>query len=171
VHLAQRIIQLALILQQSTQKVPELQFDQPNHQMAHYFVDVASRYVTSQDLLVDSLDGVETLVLEARYHIHVGSLRDAWILFRRALGIARLLGLPCRKHEDDNRAEALWFRLVYSDRFLSLTLGLPFVDVDCQLSSTRQLVADRWSDRLERIHVVVVGRIIARNLRMQLTLK
>ncbi|KAJ6190308.1 hypothetical protein N7519_000329 [Penicillium mononematosum] len=167
VHLAQRIIQLALCLQQSTQKVPELRFDQPNYQMARYFVGVASRYVTSQDLLVDSLDGVETLILEAHYHIRIGSLRDAWILFRRALEIARLLGLSCRKHEDDNRAESLWFRLVYSDRFLSLMLGLPFVDVDCQLIGTRQLAADRWSDRLERIHVVVVGRIIARNLRMQ----
>ncbi|KAK4861145.1 hypothetical protein LT330_004061 [Penicillium expansum] len=166
VHLAQRIVQLALCLQQPKQNVLELRFDQPSPEMAHYFIGVASRYITSQDLLVDSLDGVETLSLEARFHLHVGNLQDARLLFRRALGIARLLLLPCRKHED-NRAESLWFRLVYSDRFLSLMLGLPFVDVDCQLTGKRQIVADRWSDQLERIHVVVVGRIIARNLRMQ----
>ncbi|CAI7594550.1 unnamed protein product [Penicillium glandicola] len=133
VHVVKRIIQLALCLQQPTQKFPELQFDQPGHQMAHYFV---------------------------------GSLRDARILYRRALGIARLLGLPCRQHEH-NRAESLWFRLVYSDRFLSLMLGVPFVDVDCQRAGTRRRLADQWSDQLEQIHVVVVGRIIARNLRMQ----
>lgn len=167
VHLAQRIIQLALCLQQPTQNVLDLRFDQPSQQMAHYFIGVASRYITSQDLLVNSLDGLETLILEAHFHLHVGSLRNAWLLFRRALGIAGLLGLPCRKHEANNRAESIWFRLAYSDRFLSLMLGLPFFDVDCHLTRTRQIVADQWSDQLERIHVVVAGRIIARNLRMQ----
>ncbi|KAJ5977797.1 hypothetical protein N7501_001139 [Penicillium viridicatum] len=167
VHLAQRIIQLALCLQQPTQNVLDLRFDQPSQQMAHYFIGVASRYITSQDLFVNSLDGLETLILEAHFHLRVGSLRNAWLLFRRALGIAGALGLPCRKHEADNRAESIWFRLAYSDRFLSLMLGLPFVDVDCQLTRTRQIVADQWSDQLERIHVVIAGRIIARNLRMQ----
>ncbi|KAJ9490602.1 hypothetical protein VN97_g2631 [Penicillium thymicola] len=167
VHLAQRIIQLALCLQQPTQNVLDLRFDQPSQQMAHYFISVASRYITSQDLLVSSLDGLETLILEAHFHLRVGSLRNAWLLFRRALGIAGLLGLPCRKHGANNRAESIWFRLAYSDRFLSLMLGLPFVDVDCQLTRTRQIVADQWADQLERIHVMVAGRIIARNLRMQ----
>lgn len=167
VHLAKRIIQLALCLQQPTQNLLDLRFDQPSPQMAHYFISVASRYITSQDLLVNSLDGLETLILEAHFHLRVGSLRNAWLLFRRALGIAGLLGLPCRKHESNNRVESIWFRLAYSDRFLSLMLGLPFVEVDCQLTHTRQIVADQWSDQLERIHVVVAGRIIARNLRMQ----
>lgn len=167
VHLAKRIIQLALCLQQPTQNLLDLRFDQPSQQMAHYFIGVASRYITSQDLLVNSLDGLETLILEAHFHLRVGSLRNAWLLFRRALGIAGLLGLPCRKHEATNRAESIWFRLAYSDRFLSLMLGLPFVDVDCPLTRTRPVVADQWSDQLERIHVVVTGRIIARNLRMQ----
>lgn len=167
VHLAKRIIQLALCLQQPTLNLLDLRFDQPSQQMAHYFIGVASRYITSQDLLVNSLDGLETLILEAHFHLRVGSLRNAWLLFRRALGIVGLLGLPCRKHEATNRAESIWFRLAYSDRFLSLMLGLPFVDVDCQLTRTRPVVADQWSDQLERIHVVVTGRIIARNLRMQ----
>lgn len=167
VHLAKRIIQLALCLQQPIQSVLDLRFDQPSEQMAHYFIGIASRYITSQDLLVNSLDGLETLILEAHFHLRTGSLRNAWLLFRRALDIAGLLGLPCRKHEVNNRAESIWFRLAYSDRFLSLMLGLPFVEVDCQLTRTRQIVADLWSDQLERTHVVVAGRIIARNLRMQ----
>ncbi|KAJ5923695.1 ABC transporter integral membrane type 1 [Penicillium verhagenii] len=166
-QLAHTIIQLALCLQQPMHQLPELQFDQPSHQVAHYFIKVASRYITSQDSLIDSLDGLETLILEARYHIHVGNLHSAWLLFRRALEIARSMGVPCRRHETESRAESIWFRLIYSDRFLSLMLGLPFVDVEGQLTGARQLAADEWSDRLERTHVTVVGKIITRNLYIQ----
>jgi hypothetical protein len=124
VQLAQKLIQLALCLQQldetRSQRL-EGQLKEPVSQVAKRYVGIAARNVTSQDSLVDSLDGVDTIMLEACYHINVGNMRVAWLLFRRALAISQSLGLP----RAGSRTETLWFRLVYGDRFLSLILGLP----------------------------------------------
>ncbi|OJJ37998.1 hypothetical protein ASPWEDRAFT_473316 [Aspergillus wentii DTO 134E9] len=95
--------------------------------------------------MMESLDGLETLMLEARYHIHAGNLRPAWLLFRRALGIAQLMCLP--RGDGDSRADSLWFWLVYSDRFLSLMLGLPLsVDgtLTINLYGTPRRLSELW---------------------------
>lgn len=160
IHFARKLIQLAICLQELDATTSEQPLNEPARDTARRYFDIASRHVTSQDLLVDSLDGLETLMLEAIYHISVGNLRAAWLVFRRALSIGQLIGLAENR---SHRLDLTWFRLIYSDRFLSLMLGLPAAVAD----NTFTLAADEPFERLERNHVVVVGRIIARNLRMQ----
>lgn len=151
VHLARRLIQFAICLQQSNIQVDK----------ATRYVEIASQNVTSKDDLMDSLDGLETLTLEATYHINIGNSRVAWLRFRRALAIAQLLGLGVAEMTD--REEGIWFLLLMADRHMSLRLGLPFAVGDNNFSDPR----DDARSRLNHIHVVASGRIIARNLRMQ----
>lgn len=168
VHFARTFIQLAFCLQRldsySCSEL-DLYLNESTGATAHRFLDVA-RQVTSQDVLIESLDGLETLMLEASYQIGMGNLRDAWVTFRRALSIAQLMGLPdlC---ENRDRAEYLWFRLIYAERYVSLMLGLPFTITDDGFAEEQMLSREAPSSRLERIHVVIAGRIITRNIQMQ----
>ncbi|OBT98686.1 hypothetical protein VE01_03314 [Pseudogymnoascus verrucosus] len=151
VQFARRLIRLAICLQQSNGQVDE----------AARYIEIASQHVMSKDDLMNSLDGLEALTLEATYHINNGNPRVAWLRFRRALAIAQLLGLGVTEMTD--RAEGIWFLLLMADRYMSLRLGLPFAVEDNNFSDPR---GDALS-KLKYIHVVVSGRIIARNLRMQ----
>jgi hypothetical protein len=59
----------------------------------------------------------------------------------------------------------VWFRLVYSDRYMSLILGIvPAVTDDNCLGTTMDGTELR---RLERVHAIVTGRIAMRNERLR----
>jgi len=173
---ARKLMQLAICLQQldHTSDTSDLCLSNSTREAARRYFDAASRHVTSQDLLLESPEGLETLMLQGLYLVNMGHLRLGWLVFRRALGVAQLMGLPQRPLRQTETAanpareaaEFLWFRLVYSDSFLSLMLGLPFAVVDNSFASEHLLAAEEPLGRLERIHAVVMGRIIARNERM-----
>lgn len=152
IHFARKLVQLALCMQHLN--------DEPAYDAAPYF-EAASRHVTSRDGLISSPIGLETLMLEAMYHINRGELRLAWLTFRRALAIAQMIGLDRMAHNP--LAEALWFALMCGDRYLSLTLGLPLEVADNSFA----VRGDDAKSALERFHAVVTGRLIARNARMQ----
>ncbi|GLB07406.1 hypothetical protein AtubIFM57258_002742 [Aspergillus tubingensis] len=170
IQYAQKLIELALGLQQldlTSIPCPQLQLNQSTGHSSRRYIDLAARHVTSQDTLVDSLDGLDTLLLEARYYINTGELRSAWLIFRRALSIAQLIGLPGKSDEAESRAESLWVQLVYNDRFLSLMLGLPCEMKDIELLNRETLNKYSPLRKLYRIHAVIAGRIIVRNMHMQ----
>ena len=166
---AQRLIQLALCLQHSDAKSSEqlkLQLRDSVNNVAQRYFAAACQLVMSQDFLIKSIEGLQTLVLQARYHITIGDIRTAWRIQQRAANIAYVMGFPQLAENAGGRAESVWFELIYSDRFLSLMLGLPFA-----ISDYHSFISDYTNitpaQRLERTHVLVAGRIIARNMRMQ----
>lgn len=148
---AYKLLQLALCLQELEDTVLD----------ATRYVEIVSRHVTSKDMLVDSFDGLKSLILEATFHINDNNVRAAWLLCRRALSIAQLIGLDQLKGED--RAKAIWFRLICADRYLSLILGLPLAVADNNFTNLR----GDAEGQLEYIHAILLGRIITRNVRMQ----
>lgn len=97
------------------------------------YVQIASRLVTNDDQLLNSLEGLECLILEGVYLLSVGDLRRAWQVFRRAIALAQLMGLHTGDTSKVTRVEAnslaspmyMWYRIVQQDRYLSLTLDLP----------------------------------------------
>ncbi|EED13995.1 conserved hypothetical protein [Talaromyces stipitatus ATCC 10500] len=106
------------------------------------YVDAVSRYVTSQYRFVMSQHGLETLMLEGLYQVNSGDLQGCWLIFRRALEVAQLIGLD---HEDQfgkDTSDFSWFRLVYGDRYLSLLLGVPYAATNKHFASQRALAAD-----------------------------
>ncbi|KAL1859131.1 hypothetical protein Plec18170_002246 [Paecilomyces lecythidis] len=163
---AQRLIQLAICLNEQ-ENITSTQRNGSTCGAARRYVEIAANYVTSKDSLVYSIDGLETLMLEARYYITVGELRLAWLIFRRALGIAQLIRFPQISDLKAGPMEFMWFRLMYCERFLSLMLGLPITVDDNNWIRNQSLAADSPFERLERIHVLIAGRIISRNLCIQ----
>ncbi|KAF2668497.1 hypothetical protein BT63DRAFT_278660 [Microthyrium microscopicum] len=115
IHTARKLIQLALCMHQLN-GVSEIAHNESTWDIAQRYVDVASRSVTSQDSLVDSLDGLETLMLEFCYYLSIGNLRTARLLVRRGIAVAQLLGDPRPGEKAGSRGESIWFRLVYGDR-------------------------------------------------------
>ena len=158
---ARRLMQLALCLQQvevDPCQRQHLQFEEPLLGIARRYIE-AARHVTSQDLLVNSVEGIELLMLEARYMINLGDLHNAWLIFRRALGLSQLLS------NLGSHLEYLWTRLMCAERGLTLIMGGDLTDADHGLLS--EVDADSTEEKLDRIHAKISGRIIKRNVHMQ----
>jgi hypothetical protein len=98
------------------------------------YVSTVTSLVISFDDQMSTLPGLETLLLLAIYHMNSANLRQAWLIVRRAMNLAHLMGIhriiahpsgpsPIEAVES---ARHLWGSIIDSDRFLSLHLRLPF---------------------------------------------
>jgi hypothetical protein len=125
-----------------------------------YFADIVSQHITSLDVMIDSAEGIEVLMLEAMYYVNADNRRVAWLKCRRAISIAQMLGIDGGR--DGEYANSLWFRLLYGDRIMSMELGLPYTVLSQDLMHEGDPVK-----QLENAHISLGARIIARNLRMQ----
>ncbi|KAJ9148505.1 Transcription factor [Pleurostoma richardsiae] len=136
-------------------------------------VETVSKLVTSDDDLVCSLEGIECIMIEAMYYNNAGNLRRAWITHRRAMVIAQLLGLhrsdfsSVKLLDADSRGridpEHMWYRLIISDRYLSLMLGLPQGFLEGAFDSPAALESCAPMERMERMESIAGGLILQRN--------
>ncbi|CRG82715.1 hypothetical protein PISL3812_00059 [Talaromyces islandicus] len=167
---AHRLIQIAICLQQlgkiESQQL-QSRLNGSADDAARRFVDLASRHVTSHDELMESLEGLETLMLEASFYINIGKPRAAWLTIRRALGIAEIIKLHNMSKTIGSRADHVWFRLHSSDRFVSFMVSLPYNSSDNSFADENLLSGKTPAERLERFHTALLGRIIIRNVYMQ----
>ncbi|PNP41463.1 hypothetical protein TGAMA5MH_06563 [Trichoderma gamsii] len=152
-------------------------------------VETANRLVVSNDDLAGSLEGIECIMMESMFRNNAGNLRGAWVSNRRAMTMAQVMSLhryrttvsasssdgwnarPLPKAidaETRHRIEPqfMWFRLVATDRYLSLILGLPQEsqqDPHSVCLEPNELRDYALVDRLERFEVVAAGLILQRN--------
>ncbi|KAH8905234.1 hypothetical protein BR93DRAFT_775160 [Coniochaeta sp. PMI_546] len=134
-----------------------------------------AKLVTCNDELVGSLDGIECIMMEAMYENNSGNIRRAWITHRRAMVMAQMMGLhrrlspstslPVLEAKTRGRIdpEYMWFRLVITDRYLSLILGLPQCSVEDPFGSPKALEGCTPMERMERLESVAGGLILQRN--------
>jgi hypothetical protein len=145
------------------------------------YIDLMSRaaetaisLVTSNDELVGSIEGIECIMIESTYQNNIGNLRRSWLAMRRAVNIAQMMGLhrglksPSLKILDlETRSridpEHIWFRLVLSDRLLSLLLGLPQAWLENDFATDKALEKCTPLERVERMEALAVGLILQRN--------
>ncbi|KAL4861361.1 hypothetical protein BDV12DRAFT_208117 [Aspergillus spectabilis] len=136
-------------------------------------VDRAVRLVTTNDELICSAEGIECVMMEAMYYNYAGNLDKAWMAIRRAIAAAQLMRLQrgakspaLRFIEPATRAtfdpEHICFRLVQMERYLAVMLGLPQGPLDERFANSKVLEKCRPLVRLERIHCMIAGRILAR---------
>ncbi|KAH8681967.1 hypothetical protein BX600DRAFT_429867 [Xylariales sp. PMI_506] len=168
IQIARQLIQLSLCLQQldgtSGSKALDFELSVPVHDAMRQYIHIASSHVTSQNLLVNCLDGLETIMLEAIFQMNEGCLHASFFLFRRCIAIAQMIGLP------DNTGcneQHLWFCLVYADCNVSFFLGLPFAVMDDFTTSEDYFAEEIPSQGLERRHILFMRRIMRRNIRMR----
>jgi len=101
--------------------------------LADNYISKVVDWVTSKDELINTIEGLECLLLQGFFHASARSLRLAWLSSRRALAIAQLLNLrrEFMKPPSENglmsqmAKKQMWSKVVYIDNFWSLTLGCP----------------------------------------------
>ncbi|KAL7917392.1 hypothetical protein ACQKWADRAFT_306941 [Trichoderma austrokoningii] len=182
VLIARRLLMLAVFLQ-------SVSFPSSESQVTLSRVVGTANRVTSNDSLASSLEGIECIMMESMFHNNAGNLRGAWISNRRAMTIAQVMSLHRYRNavpvgnnkgwssgplpetidaETRNRIEpqSMWFRLVATDRYLSLILGLPQESRQDPYSiclESKEPNDCALIDRLERLEVVAAGLILQRN--------
>ncbi|KAF3050356.1 hypothetical protein E8E11_008114 [Didymella keratinophila] len=101
--------------------------------MSNYVTTVNS-LVTNADEHMLTLHGLECLMLLAVQHMNSANLRQAWLVIRRAMNLAHLMGFHRIVIQADldppipaiTNAKSLWRHFVDVDRYLGLHLRLPF---------------------------------------------
>ncbi|KAJ5722023.1 hypothetical protein N7488_000058 [Penicillium malachiteum] len=137
-------------------------------------IEKAVRFVTTNDELNCSVEALECIIMESVYHNHSGNLHRAWMATRRATAVAEIMALhrgfdsPSLKFLDPATREILnpdqiCFRLVQSDRYLSIMLGLPPTSLGTKFASDEAMKACGPIERLERTHCVVSDHILRRS--------
>lgn len=174
VLIARHMLQLAVFLQHLHpdlhQEIKDL--SEPPRVIMKRLVDEAISHVTTNDELLGSLESLECIMLESLYQVNIGNLRRSWVASRRAMSVAQLMGL----HRSDNQTlykmldsktkynpQLMWLRIIILDRHLSLLLGIPQGCVDHSMASEARLANDSPMGRLERLHCVIMSRILERN--------
>jgi hypothetical protein len=113
------------------------------------YVNTVTSLVTNADENMLTLHGLECLMLLAVYNMNSANLRQAWLVVRRAMNLAHLMGFHRIVTQPDldppipavSNAKAIWRNFVDLDRYLGLHLRLPFgaddvpvpVDADLQV--------------------------------------
>ncbi|OTB09083.1 hypothetical protein M426DRAFT_316375 [Hypoxylon sp. CI-4A] len=178
--LAKRLMQIVM----SAQKIschafpPDIFSKEAFRPKLNRYVSLVSELVASNDDLVGSVEGLETLFFIGLYHGNAGNLRKSWLALRRAHSVALLMGLdkwpdhkPIRSVDPQSnpstrtKAMSFWYRINLSDRYLSLLLGLPAASEDDNFASPEHMAHLTPCERIERLHSVVTKAIIKRNLR------
>ena len=148
-----------------------LGLSEPTSIVRDRLVDTAVRLVTSNEMIVGCIEGLECIMLEGAFHAKTGNLRRAWITFRKATVVAQLMKMdlpnppPVEARGANIRlnSKLMWFRICYMDSFLSLMLGLPHVGQDTNMEIG--VVDETPSSKLQRAHTHIARRIIERNRR------
>ncbi|KAB5551069.1 hypothetical protein GE09DRAFT_158787 [Coniochaeta sp. 2T2.1] len=134
-----------------------------------------ARAVTSNDDMVNSLEGIECIMIESMYHNNAGNIRRAWVTHRRAMAIAQVLGLhrspamhvKLTVLDIDTRSriypEYMWYRLVITDRYLALVLGLPQCSDETASELSGVLPPCTPLEQMDRMESMAGGLIIQRN--------
>lgn len=127
------LLYLALCIQQLPPNfnVARLQMYDPLSTAKSYSSQVSRRIVFEDDL-VCSPEGFGCLILLGMMYINDGVLRKAWMAFRRALDVGRLMGLhrsylPQARDaisEESVLRRHLWLSAVVGDSYVSVLLGL-----------------------------------------------
>ncbi|KAK3903549.1 hypothetical protein C8A05DRAFT_14502 [Staphylotrichum tortipilum] len=122
----------------------------------------AAGLVTTHDELASSLEGIECIMMESMYHDMAGNARGAWVTIRRAMTMAQMIGL--HRGSDTNLSslnrEQVWFRLVQTDRYISLLLGLPQGSSDNIFATPTALDNLTPIEKMRRLDCLAAGRIL-----------
>ncbi|KAI1394464.1 uncharacterized protein F4822DRAFT_48336 [Hypoxylon trugodes] len=135
--------------------------------------NTATKLVTSNDEFTSCLELLECIMIESMYLNNAGNLRRAWLANRRAMAVAQMMGLhagitsPTMAIEDRTWSRIhpgyMWFRIVASDRYLSLMLGLPQGSPENKFENLEPLDTCLAVERMERMESVASNLILQRN--------
>lgn len=159
--IARSLLFFAISLQQLSPDFDSDKLDMGDgeHTVKTYVRSVTSM-VLSDDDLACSVEGLECLLLLGMIHVNDFSLRKAWLVFRRAVDIARLQGFhesytvpPDRVSDYATFQRHLWVSAVMSDCYCSLLLGL-----ETSVGTHPFGSEDAWNDTLNDPDAIFLRR-------------
>ncbi|KAF3083658.1 hypothetical protein TWF102_011211 [Orbilia oligospora] len=176
VLVARKLLLLATFLQ----SIPTSAVDGLNEMSADYRVvmssvfKAATRLVTTNEELITTLEGIECVMMESMFLNNAGNLRRAWLANRRAMNMAQIMGLHIdatssavivleKDTHDRIDPKYMWFRLVVSDRYLSLMLGLPQGVMESSFAEPNMLEGCTPLERMERMESVAASLVLQRS--------
>lgn len=120
--------------------------------------------LTADDGIAGTVDGLKCMILQFEYYNNLGNPRQAWLISRRMVSTAYLLGL--HREKNDPHLRSLWLQIVHRDRALALVLGLPYaihethIDHAASASGSKDVTNDEeFLCALD----IVTGHVIDRN--------
>ena len=97
----------------------------------------AESLLSSDERLGGTLAGLECMILQSEFYVNIGNLQKVWLIVRRVISLAQLLGLHRKTNAESEtrlamRRNAIWTELWQRDRGFSTILGLPSSTLDSQ---------------------------------------
>jgi len=170
---AKLMLCLALHIQQlpTDFKTTHINLPALSDDLQEYYMTSAENLLASDERLGVTLDGLECMILQSDFYINVGDLRKVWLIVRRAIDLAQLLGLH-RKIDADvesrlaMRRNAIWAELWLRERGFSSILGLPYSTRESQkpyLTPDNDMSDLQRTKRFTRDLGIVMGHISDRD--------
>ncbi|KAH6975669.1 hypothetical protein EDB80DRAFT_740459, partial [Ilyonectria destructans] len=125
-------------------------------------------YVLIESLVVSdfeyasTIEGMHCLILLARSLTEIGQPRRSWLIWRRGMAIAQLMGLY-RGGSNQVLADNIWWVIYSGDRFTSLLLGVPHGFPDGYRNS-KTPCHEPAAAEVTLQTMMLAGKIIERNL-------
>lgn len=172
VILAKFMLTFAITLQ-IPRKDKFLGLSEPQNTIMRRLVTAATTWVTTKEEMQGTVESLICIILEGVFETNCGNLRRAWVVYRRAMTVAQLMGfhrspMPPLKRIDpdiDVKPEIMWFRIVHMDRYLSLLLGLPQGTSDKSMGAMSVWQNELPLGKFERLLTAIASRILERNER------
>ena len=154
---------------------PDFDYDQTNlratsKSLQKYYMGSIESLLGPDEGLAGTVDGLECLLIQADFYINAGRPRKVWLIFRRAVSLAFLLGLHNQVDDAEDqealRKRRLWIDIWQSDRGFSLLFGLPYAVPDAFSPAATVLNDDSGGHSELRFALklgTVTGHIIDRN--------
>ena len=137
--------------------------------MNHY-MSIIDQLIIADDEYGGSCDGLELIILVAKTYVNLGQPRKGWLLIRRGISLAQLVGIhPDRRLMTDKsgasmeRLENAWWSLYMVDRYISLLLGLPYALSDGPAVKKASDSCTDPTSQYQRKIAMIVGDVIDRN--------
>jgi len=120
--IARLLLCVALSIQQLPPNFDSRRFQTkvPLREMMEKIITFVTAAITSDDELTGSIEGIECLILQTVYQFNAGNLRRSWLIFRRAISVAQLMGLhrvSLKTSQDmpdskETRRYNLWYQIM-----------------------------------------------------------
>jgi hypothetical protein len=168
--LARWMLMFAITLQSpSGEKVRGL--SEPQGVLMSRLKTAATTWIATKEEMHGTIESLFCIILEGLFEVNSGNLRRAWVVYRRAMTVAQLMGLhrspmpPLKRIDPELHAdpEFMWFRIVYMDRYLSLLLGLPQGTTNKSMGPVSALQHEPPLGKFERQLTEIASSILERN--------
>lgn len=171
--IAKCLLWVALSLQQLPIEfaIDSLKLPRSRRLLIEQYMAAVSALTNFDEAMLNSLDGIECLILQGILHNNDGKLRSSWLSYRRALNVAQMVGLhspiPATKEPSEvvSRAKAIWKHTINADRYLSLMLGMHHGIGDAALDKHNQGYDEVPNSVSMDALCRIAGSIIERNQR------